>query len=224
MDHTLKNIEIAYLFAKDMKHGINRYADEMPNWQLFEPSRFIYAYFSFNMLYDIDWVRTIDKYRILTHPGEIKTGKKINHLVNFIHDHSNDVYTKLSTLNYDKIIENAKGIKPDRNIKRTDLYVFPRNSFFENYKHAIQGLRNKDLDADNHYRLMAFCNQIRNNIFHGAKTISHMQMKEQRIRLMDYTNIILGTIEILYQIIEKELDYRRCESHDMTENILATNF
>ena len=224
MDQTLKNIEIAYLFAKDMTHGINKYPDAMPNWQLFEPSKFIYAYFSFNMLYDIDWVRTIDEFRIVTHPKEINTGEKINHLVSFIHDHSNDVYTALSTLNYEKIIENARGIKPDRNIDRKDLYIFPRQSFLENYKLAIQGLRNKDLNTNNHYRLMSFCNQIRNNIFHGAKTISQMQLKEQRIRLMDYTNMILGTIEILYQIIEKELDYHRCESLDMTENIVSANF
>jgi hypothetical protein len=220
MHSTLKNVEIAYLFAKRMNHGINKSRSDNRDWQLFEPSRFIYAFFSFNMLYDIHWERSIDKHRIILHPGDIKTGRKINHLTNFIHHYTDNVYTELSVLNYDKIINNSKAIKPDININRTDIYVLPRNSFLENYRFAMRSLGNKTLNADNHYRLLSFCNQIRNNIFHGAKTVNHMQMQDQRIRLIDYTNILLETMELLFQILEREIDYYRAGAHDLEENII----
>ena len=218
MYKTLKNIEIAYLFARQMNHGIN--SSQYSNWQLFEPSKFIYAYFSFNMLYDIDLDRSIDKDRIVIHPGDFKTGKRILFLTNFIHKNLDAIYEKMSAVNYDRIIKNSKDIRRDRTIDKKDIYLSPRYSFFENYKIAIKGLEKKALSQDNHYRLLSFCNQIRNNIFHGAKTISHMQIQEQRNRLVDYTKIILQTMELTFEIIEQDSDYFRAGSYDLDENIM----
>ena len=201
-----------------MNHGINR--SQYSDWQLFEPSKFIYAYFSFNMLYDIDLDRSIDKDRIVIYPGDFKTGKRILFLTNFIHKNLDAIYKKMSDINYDRIIKNSKNIKRDRTIDKKDNYLSPRYSFFENYKIAIRGLERKALSQDNHYRLLSFCNQIRNNIFHGAKTISHMQMQEQRNRLVDYTNIILQTMELTFEIIEQDSDYFRAGSYDLDENIM----
>ena len=28
------------------------------DWKLFEPSKFIYSYFTFNMIYEIDWIES----------------------------------------------------------------------------------------------------------------------------------------------------------------------
>ena len=218
MYKTLKNIEIAYLFAKQMNHGINR--SEYSDWQLFEPSKFIYAYFSFNMLYDIDLERSIEKDRIVIHPGDVKTGKRILYLTNFIHKNLDAIYEKMSAVDYDRIVENSKDIRRDKTIDKKDIYLSPRNSFLENYKIAIRGLQRKTLSQDNHYRLLSFCNQIRNNIFHGAKTISHMQIQEQRNRLVDYTNIILKTMDLTFEIIEQNSDYFRAGPYDLEENIM----
>ena len=218
MYKTLKNIEIAYLFAKQMNHGINR--SEYSDWQLFEPSKFIYAYFSFNMLYDIDLERSIERDRIFFHPGDVKTGKRILYLTNFIHKNLDAIYEKMSAVDYDRIVENSKDIRRDKTIDKKDIYLSPRNSFFENYKIAISGLERKTLSQDNHYRLLSFCNQIRNNIFHGAKTISHMQIQEQRNRLIDYTNIILKTMDLTFEITEQNSDYFRAGPYDLEENIM----
>ena len=91
-----------------MNHGINR--SQYSDWQLFEPSKFIYAYFSFNMLYDIDLDRSIDTDRIVIHPGDFKTGKRILFLTNFIHKNLDAIYEKMSAVNYDRIIKNSKDI------------------------------------------------------------------------------------------------------------------
>ena len=41
LQNKIKSIELSYLFAKNLKHGIN----ENDCWQLFEPSKFIYSFF-----------------------------------------------------------------------------------------------------------------------------------------------------------------------------------
>ena len=134
-----------------MNHGINR--SEYSDWQLFEPSKFIYAYFSFNMLYDIDLERSIEKDRIVIHPGDVKTGKRILYLTNFIHRNLDAIYEKMSAVDYDRIVENSKDIRRDKTIDKKDIYLSPRNSFYENYKIAIMGLERKTLSQNNHYRL-----------------------------------------------------------------------
>ncbi len=48
----LQSIEISHSFAKHNKHGVQSFND---HWDLFEPTRFVYAFFSFNMVYAIDW-------------------------------------------------------------------------------------------------------------------------------------------------------------------------
>ena len=60
----LQSVEISHLFAKDYKHGI---AKTNGQWDLFEPTRFIYAFFAFNMLYSIDWPETLNRNRLWYH-------------------------------------------------------------------------------------------------------------------------------------------------------------
>ena len=59
LQNKIKSIELSYLFAKNLKHGINETGD----WKLFEPSRFIYSFFAFNMIYEINWELTFSKKR-----------------------------------------------------------------------------------------------------------------------------------------------------------------
>ena len=85
LNNILQSIEISHCFAKDFNHGINK----NEGWGLFEPTKFIYAFFAFNMLYSIDWAKK------LALPKEYD-GKSISRknakgqfksLVNFIYYH-----------------------------------------------------------------------------------------------------------------------------------------
>ena len=211
----ITNIEIAYLFAKNMNHAVSKHQD----WVLFEPSKFIYAFFSFNMLYDIDWEKTINELKISVHSERISTGDKIQHFTKFIHKHSENVYQELN-LDYNQITRNSKNITGDKSIDRRNKYIIPIKTYLENYKDAIKNLScYKRLNWEDHYRILSFCNQIRNNIFHGLKTITQMEMKDQRNRLLDYTHILLETMELFFNIINKTIDYQRQESYALNENI-----
>lgn len=57
-DNLLNNVreqidDLYNLFAaaKEFKHGIKKHSE----WAFFEPTKFIYAFFTFNSLYSIDW-------------------------------------------------------------------------------------------------------------------------------------------------------------------------
>ena len=79
LQNKIKSIELSYLFAKNLKHGIN----ENDCWQLFEPSKFIYSFFAYNMIYEIDWKSTFSKNYIWDQRG-VKTHTKIYYFLEFL--------------------------------------------------------------------------------------------------------------------------------------------
>ncbi len=81
LESTLKSINISYLFAKNLEHGISY---QRSNWELFEPSKFIYSFFTFNMLYEIDWEKTLHLKFIWDQRSENYTSDKIILLLKFI--------------------------------------------------------------------------------------------------------------------------------------------
>ena len=219
----IKSIELSYLFAKNLKHGINETGD----WQLFEPSKFIYSFFAFNMIYEIDWKTTFSR-KYLWDQRNILTHTKIYNLLEFLYA-SND--TKDFYLTYGEfgsvktLIKNAPFIQNDPNINKTNKCskLDIEESFLNNYRSAINQLENDNLGQIDQYHLLAFTYQIRNNIFHGYKTLGMMTLKEQRERLIDYTNIILTTLEQFFDILSVDYGYFRADSNELTENININN-
>jgi len=219
LQNKIKSIELSYLFAKNLKHGINETGD----WQLFEPSRFIYSFFAFNMIYEINWELTFPKKRLWDHRG-LKTHTKIYYLLNFLYydDEVEDFYLSYKEFGViSNLIKNAQFINPDPNINSINRCseLEEKNSFLKNYLNAINKLENDNFWQTEHYHLLALTYQIRNNIFHGYKTVGMMTLKEQRERLIDYTNIILTTLEQFFDLISKKYNYSRADKYELTENI-----
>lgn len=220
----IRSIELSYLFAKNLQHGINNKGD----WQLFEPSKFIYSFFAFNMIYEINWKITLSTNR-LRDQRSLKTHTKIYELFEFLYSSNNlknfkSTFEKFGSI--DNLINNARLIKPDSSINGINncpkLNFENKNSFLNNYKSSIDKLKNYNFKKIDHYHLLAFTYQIRNNIFHGSKTVGIMTLKEQRERLTDYTNIILTTLEQFFNILENNHSYYRPGAHELNENINFT--
>lgn len=216
----LRNINLSYLFAKTLNHGI---ASDFNNWKLFEPSKFIFTFFSFNMLYDIDWELTSKDNRVIYVSNATAT-EKIVKLLDFIYSHATndsaffDCYTK-----YDNgyiICSHLNDIRIDRRINFTDTnpLVKSNKTYLENYKDALQNLRQGKITLIDHYKLIAFTYQIRNNIFHGAKKATMMIQSGQRERLIDYTNILLATIDVFFDIMHNKFEYTLATKSELDEN------
>jgi hypothetical protein len=118
------------------------------------------------------------------------------------------------------IIDNSKSIKSDRNIKRIDQTCFlaTQKSYLDNFKSALQKMGNSNLNIKDHYKLIIFCYQIRNNIFHGLKKATEMIESGQRDRLLNYSQIILATIEMFFEVLKTKYDYRLATEEELKEN------
>lgn len=216
----LKSINLSWLFAKNLEHGISY---QRSNWELFEPSKFIYSFFTFNMLYDYDWYESLKRGYSWDNRKFDFTSDKIYFLLDFIYTHIDESEFINYYKKYDKnlcIIQNSSRINSDKNIERKDSseLIKTGKSFYENYKIAIGNLNEQNFTKQDHYMLLVFCYQIRNNIFHGLKKASEMIKSGQRERLNNYSNIILATIEMFFDILEEEYEYVKATEDEIREN------
>lgn len=214
----INSIELSYLFAKNLDHGVNKMGD----WKLFEPSKFIYSFFALNMIYEINWTNSLKRNLLLDQKG--KTHTKIYFLVEFLYNNSTffDFYSELESYrSIKKIVENSKQINIDPNIDALNNCdkLNKVDSFYNNYISSINNLYEDRFKIEDHYNLLAFTYQIRNNIFHGMKTVGMMTIREQRDRLVDYTNIILITLEMFFAVLEENYEYSRAHINELESNI-----
>lgn len=222
---TLKSINISYLFAKNLDHGISYLKS---NWQLFEPTKFVYSFFTFNMLYDIDWNTTFQRDQLKDSEHRY-TSVKIVQLLKFIY--TNDIgkpfldYYQEYDINL-SIVNNASRIIPDDNIKKTDKneILNKKQSYLSNYLSSIENLKKGVVDFEDHYKLIIFTYQIRNNMFHGLKKATEIIKSGQRERLQDYSNIILATIELFFNILKSRYYYYLATEDELKENIRESPF
>lgn len=219
MKNTLKSIELSYLFAKKLYHGIS---DKNSDWKHFEPTKFIYSFFAFNMLYEYDWTLTFERKRLILSDFKY-TNEKINSLLDFIYLHNSTHNFPFYYKEFDNqmnIITNSKRIQSDRNIGRIDKnsFLFQRKSFLENYLDAVVKIDKNDFTKEDHYKLIIFCYQIRNNIFHGMKKATQMIESGQRERLLDYSHLLIATMEMFFQTLSMSFDYILASDYEFKEN------
>ena len=219
LEKKINSIELSYLFAKNLDHGVYRMGD----WQLFEPSKFIYSFFALNMVYEINWMSTLRRNTLWDQRG--KTHTKLYCLIEFLYQNSSffdfhNEYKNFGSL--ENLIENSKKIKNDPNIDSLNKCekLIELDSFYNNYINSINNIKIDKFEISDHYNLLAFTYQIRNNIFHGFKTVEMMTLREQRDRLIDYTNIVLLTLEMFFYVLEEKFDYCRASNMDLDENII----
>lgn len=220
IEKTVRNINISYLFAKSIEHGISY---NQSNWELFEPTRFVYAFFTFNMLYDINWQGTFQRGYLWDSRAQKITSDKIILLLKYIYKYSQnkkfiDYYSK-----YDRsltIVDNSKKIKIDTNITRIDETSFLNNkmSYVNNYKSVMRHLTSRNTTIEDHYKLIIFTYQIRNNIFHGLKKAPEMKESGQRKRLYDYSNLLLSSIEMFLDIMVERYNYELSKEDELIAN------
>lgn len=212
LNSLIKNIDLSHLFSYKRKHGIST---EETDWKLFEPSKFIYSYFTFNMIYEIDWVESYNVQKPWDHRNKIDfyARDKIRCLLNFINEYldSNLFCEYLIKFSDDlKLIDNSKGIIEDNKIKKSDI---------KDYRNALTKLKEEKFGFEDHFNILIFSHKIRNNIFHGYKKATDMIKSGQRNRLLDYSHIILATNEMFFDVLKEKHGYERAQDGEMNENI-----
>ncbi|TJX13002.1 hypothetical protein E9840_11270 [Tissierella creatinini] len=202
--------------ACELKHGIlNR------GWKLYEPSRFVYAFFAFNSFYSINWEESQNQKELVNwDSNDMSETKKIREMQKYIFSY----YVKEGQSKKDK--ENAEKELGDKFILIVNNYlgvnIKDRFSILDNIildKRVNESERDKFLRSiskpvnegylskkiwDN---ILYFIYLVRNNVFHGSKTITHMSGSEQIERFKIYTAILLATNELLFEVIEDNFEW-----------------
>jgi hypothetical protein len=213
----LENIEDLHrlhLVTKEFKHIIEY---EPGSWKMFEPSKFVYAYFAFNTLYTIDWDQSCQK----NHLSDLKKIKindkeetateemKFNKLIDFVFNNiaEEDIkefirfilkpYKKENPKQKKEIIESINEVKSDKNISQNKC-----NEFKIGFAKLIE---NEQLEKETINMIIKFIYLVRCNIFHGTKTTIEMANKQQRERLEIYSDILIGINGLLFKSLERVL-------------------
>lgn len=209
--------------AKRLKHGIDF---NSKGWKLFEPSRFIYAFFAFNNFYSINWKESYIRQELIF--WEIKNEKsglnesdKILELVKYLKDEQEKYCEKQQNqesfaLYFIKTLKLRLKTDPEQIIESLDRIIKDDNINGGRKKEFIKAMERmllpnkeiKDFEQD-FFKVLRFILNVRNNIFHGTKTVFEMTGDRQRERLKIYTDILLTTNEVLFETVEKNFGWSR---------------
>ena len=196
-----------HYMAKHYNHMVEYQKD---TWKLFEPSKFIYAFFAFNSFYSFDWVKSLKENTLISYIEEDADGEKITEpkkfkaMIDFIFTYikNEDVVKFINYIRNDHdnqyLSEVIEQIVPDkRTEKKTKQFKKRFNKLFTDNDLTIGQLK----------ELIYFVYLVRNNIFHGTKNIIDMSERQQRERLNIYSDILIGTNELLFRVLERETSF-----------------
>lgn len=218
----LQSVEISHSFAMKYNHGVQSINAD-GKWDLFEPTRFVYAFFALNMIYSIDWHRTIESNFMKYH--NYRTGKnaqdQISEVIDFVYSNSNELFQEC-LLKFDSnrgLFSVVSQMDIDYNSSRPSRRD-GNNTIAQDFLRASKKFTDCiNLDADDHFDLMQMSYTVRNNLFHGEKKAYQMREKGHRNRLLHYGNIILATNESFFETLKNKFRYRRIDNYEIQDNL-----
>lgn len=218
----LQSVEISHAFAMNYNHGIQS-INIQGKWDLFEPTRFVYAFFALNMIYSIDWTRTIYSNSIKYH--NYRSGKtaqdQILEVIDFINSNDNELFQEC-LLKFDpkrELFSVVSKMDTDHNSTRPSRRD-GKNTIAQDFLLASEKFSNIiNLNTEDHFDLMQMSYTVRNNLFHGEKKAYQMREKGHRNRLLHYGNIILATNESFFETLKNKFGYRRIENYEIQDNL-----
>lgn len=204
----------------EFKHGVLR---EHAPWKLYKPSQFVYAYFTFNSIYSFDWASSFEQKKLLEWQAEIdiqsnkekqpSESKKFKGMVKTCFKILGNTAPKifLSFLkeclseipNPDKELEN---IIPDSRITSEEAADF-RTHFYEICHSKLTPSESRKV-LKVLIEVLIFIYKVRNNIFHGEKSVINMMDEEQQRRLIIYRAILLATNELFFEAASEKIGWR----------------
>ncbi len=180
-------------------------------WRLFEPTKFIYAYFAFNTMYNFEWEESIKLGKLVTFSNTIlgdeeksaSESVKYKSMIEFIFKRVNDVDKDefvniiLKNNRASEMMQALERITPDSRISSSEIRNFIKEfrSLIDNRSISKSKLKND---------ILWFIYLVRNNIFHGTKDTIEMAEIFQRKRLDIYTRILIATNDLLFKALQRE--------------------
>lgn len=182
----------------------------------YAPTHFMYMFFFFNTLYNIDWDNSIKEKVIKLHPQNESEAYKIDKAIEFSFSEKSasnifvDRFTEIicTSSNKDVIDGKLKGIVPDvntnGNVKESnDGHHISIGSFQRTINEVLV---HKNFTKENIKKIILFIYGVRCNIFHGIKDLSMLNQQNQQERLEIYTNILRAMNTMILDSARKQLN------------------
>ena len=168
---------------------------------------FVYEFFLFNSLYQVDWVASSKESGLVFHPEDFSEPKKQKALINFTKQHAcrkpSDLYRAFEPLIH---IGKAEGewtaVTPDSRIT-----IVAGKKFFSDIL-QLQGQLEEckspsDVSTSNKvFDILKDCTYfiylVRNNIFHGSKTLGEIFEPNQKRRIEVYDLFLKGITSLFF--------------------------
>ena len=200
-----ENLRWLHFQTIGLQHGIR--FDEHSIWEKYNPTHFLYAFFCFNTFYSIDWVKSLIDGRITNFGRSITEGEKYTCLLDFCFENEDfcedfkDKFISIITTELTKgqIFDIIETIKRDVHY----LGNIKREEDIEDFKDAVHSLFDSEtLEIDDVETIISFIYKIRNNIFHGTKTLQDMLLIEHQTKLLFYTYFVLAVNQMLFSYLD----------------------
>jgi hypothetical protein len=219
LEDLLRSIEISHWFAMKYNHGIQL----RDKWDLFEPTRFVYSFFAFNMIYSIDWDKSVNSSRVSYQKSDNNnhSKKQIMSLLQFICKHDKQIFeSELNKIDINRELYSVvKEMEYDYNSNSDNYERKTGNSIKEDFLTASNKFSSETpLELEDIFDLIQMSYAVRNNLFHGEKKAHQMRENGHRKRLLHYGNIIIAINESFFETIKENYDYRRVENWEVQDN------
>ncbi|MEI6068622.1 MAG: hypothetical protein WCP96_14865 [Methylococcaceae bacterium] len=168
---------------------------------------FVYEFFLFNSLYQVDWNTSNEKNELIFHPKNDGEFTKQKALLSFIKTYAKnkpaDLYRSFEPLLY---IERTEGpwtqVTPDSTISDEDGKKFFRD-ILELQTILKQCKNPSDISTNkNTFDILRECTRfiynVRNNIFHGSKTLDEAREPNQKRRIEVYELFLKGLTSLFF--------------------------
>jgi len=181
-----------------MAHAILRNKDD--DWQPYIPTHFVYAFLTFNTLYNFDWEQSLQRGELCEF-DELNERDKIYKYISFCCGDKNfcriykTFFLRYVTQCYckEKILEEFEKITSDSWIKDGLL-----QGFLQVCQECLAGQLNLYIVN----KIAFFIYKIRCNLFHGKKTLEDLKNEEQQTRLEIYSMFLIAINQMIFSYLE----------------------
>ena len=170
----------------------------------YEPTFFLYVFFSFNILYDIDWAKSIEEGELVD--ATVSDEDRIRDLVNFCFPVEDSFPDLFFSSFYDIVTLRANG-EVKRILRAMDSIIVDNIKI--NAGHATNCksdfrnlLTRKGFTCRNAKDLAKFIYKVRCNLVHGTKTFDDLKNPKQRERILYYSFFLIALQHMLFMRLE----------------------
>jgi hypothetical protein len=216
------SLNVIHKGAAKLQHAIRQ--NEREQWEPYFPNRFIYTFFAFNSLYNVDWYASYDSKEIKSIPKrpvnkkdgstkwveEYEAVKQEKYLSFCFQDTTfvrlyKDFFIKCILLDNSKeeVKQILSKIRPDW----LPNGAVRNHGYIKGFKDAVEDLLARDsFKKSTLETILDYIYSVRCNIFHGVKEIKAMMEIGQQYRLDIYASFVIALNQMVFSYLDYLID------------------